>query len=288
MGVLQAHALTLNQVKNYNSLSTLKYISVAEYWYDKDRETIDAFSHKHEEYEFIIPMETIPLLIYDKANYIGEVGYIYPVNPMTEHGIAFPLNKSGCIDITVSKEYVDDLKAKLGFDSKYFFTRFIMPSTFLDVLREFQREVDKVQYNSFKAESLAKLLVSTLIIEGLTLGVDNRRPEKKYKKNIKQMILYMYNNFNNQELDIADLAKMSGYSLTYFTKAFKAYMNDTPIMHLNKLRISEARSLMNKGVYNFYNIYHEVGYKNLSSFTEAFKRITGMTPSKYRTTYVSR
>ena len=286
MGVLQAHGININQIKNYNSISTIKDFSIAEYFYEDGKETIDAFSHSHLEYEFIIPTETIALLVYDKANYIGEVGYIYPVNPNVTHGIVFPLDKSAVIDITVSQDYVDDLKTRLGFQDKYFYTRFMMPPTILEVIRDFQQELSKPQYNVFKAENLAKLITSTLICTGLSLEVDNRRPEKKYRKNIKNMILYMYNHYMDPNLDISYLAQISDYSLAYFTKAFKAYMNDTPIVHLNKLRISEAKALLLRGETSFTEIYQQVGYRNLSSFTEAFKRITGFTPSEFKQKYI--
>ena len=286
MGVLQAHGINMNQIKNYNSISTIKSFSVAEYFYEDGKETIDAFSHSHLEYEFIIPIETVPLLVYEKANYIGEVGYIYPVNPMVIHGIAFPLDHSHVLDITVDKDYLDDLKEKLGYKDKYFYTRFMMPQSILDVIRDFQNELSKSQYNVFKVENLAKLITSSFIFLGLSLDIDNRRPEKKYRKNIKSIILYMYNHYKEANLDIQSLAEMSNYSLAYFTKAFKAYMNDTPIVHLNKLRISEAKAMLLRGESSFTNIYKEVGYKNLSSFTEAFKRITGYTPSEYKQKFI--
>lgn len=285
MGVLQAHGLNISQIKNYNLISTTSDFSVAEYYYEEGRETIEPFSHNHLEYEFVIPTSTIALLIYDKANYIGEVGYIYPVNPMVEHGIVFPLDKSSLISITISKDYFDGLKKKLGYEDQYFYTRFIMPPNFLDGIRDFQREMQKPQFNSFKVESLVRI-VSTVLIEcGLASGADNRRPEKKYRRNIKNMIQYMYENYMNPELDIAVLAEKSGYSLAYFTKAFKAYMHDTPIIHLNKLRISEAKAIILKNNIAFSDIYKKVGYKNLSSFTEAFKRVTGMTPTEYKAKY---
>lgn len=287
MGVLQAHGASVNQIKNFNLICTTKNFSIAEYYYEPGRETIEPFTHSHPEYEFIIPIETIALMVYDKANYIGEVGYIYPVNPNINHGIAFPLDKSHVIDITIDKDYLDDLKEKLGYKDKYFYAYFNMPPTILEVIRDFQKEISKPQYNVFKAESLAKLIASTLICTGLSLDLDTRRPEKKYRKNIKNMILYMYNHYMDPNLDISNLAEMSEYSLAYFTKAFKAYMNDTPIVHLNKLRISEAKALLLRGQTSFTEIYKRVGYRNLSSFTEAFKRITGYTPSDFRTKYFS-
>ena len=57
-------------------------------------------------------------------------------------------------------------------------------------------------------------------------------------------------------------------------------------MHLNKRRISEAKILLNDKYVELKDIAQKVGYKNLSTFTEAFKRIMGMVPSEYRNKYL--
>ena len=284
MGVIQAHA-GINQIKNFNTVSTTQDFSVAEYYYEEGKNSVEPFSHNHLEYEFVIPLKTVSLLIYDKANYIGEVGYIYPINPNVEHGLVFPLDKSALISITISKEYVEAIKKKLNLEDKYFYTRFPIPPTFLDGIRDYQNEFSKAQYNTFKVENLIRIITTTLCTIGLNQTIDNRRPEKKYRKNIKNMIQYMYLHYMEPDLDIQKLAELSGYSLAYFTKAFKAYMHDTPIVHLNKLRISEAKAIILSNNQQFSSIYQKVGYKNLSSFTEAFKRVTGLTPTEYKSKY---
>ena len=69
-------------------------------------------------------------------------------------------------------------------------------------------------------------------------------------------------------------------------KAFKKYMHDTPIMHLNKRRISDAKALLKDKNLQLMDIATAVGYKNLSTFTEAFKRCMGLLPSEYRKKYI--
>lgn len=286
MSVIQAHGASIEQIKNYNSIATIKFLSIAEYIYEEGRETIAAFSHAHQEYEFLIPVKTIPLIVYDKASYIGEVGYIYPVNPMVTHGLGLSLEHSHCYSITVNTEFLEKQKKILGYDGEYFYTRYDVPFGFFDTVKEFQNEFNKAEPSVFKLESLGKLIVSILIDEGLSKKVDNRRPEKKYHKNIKSVILYMTEHSSDKDMNIESLAKMSGYSPTYFTKAFKGYMNDSPVVHLNKLRISEAKAMMISGEKSFTKIADATGYKNLSTFTEAFKRVTGKTPSEYYNKYI--
>ncbi len=92
MNIIDCHQSGINTIDNYTSHKTLDLFSIAYYIPEKGKNTIFPFIHSHTHYEFIIPIKTIPLLIYDKANYIGEVGYVYPVNPKVVHGIEFILN----------------------------------------------------------------------------------------------------------------------------------------------------------------------------------------------------
>ena len=281
MNIIDCHQGGINTIDNYTSHKTLDLFSIAYYIPEKGKNTIFPFSHSHTHYEFIIPIKTIPLLIYDKANYIGEVGYVYPVNPNVVHGIEFPLNDSSVIDIVIDMNYVDNIKEKLGFKNEYFYTRFNISKSFIDLCINYLYSQD-MQMN------VPTLITEMLIQKGLSDKTDRRRPEKKYAKNIKNIISYMYDNYNDKDLTIEKLAELSSYSPTYFTKAFKAYMNDSPIVHLNKIRISEAKAIMreNKDL-KLIDIAKSVGFINLSTFTESFKRVTGYTPKDYKNKFIN-
>ena len=283
MGVIEAHVGGVNTLSNYSNVKTIDNFSIAEYHYEENKPTINPFSHQHTEYEFILVLKTVPLLIYEKANYIGEVGYVYPVNPNVTHGIEFPLDDSEVIDITIDMNYFDQEKKNLGFDKRYFYTRFQVGTSFIELCNTFLNS----NINQFKEENLKKIIIDTLITEGLSDSSDRRRPEKKYQKNIKKILIYMYEHYKEKDLSIESLAKMSDYSITYFTKAFKAYMHDSPIVHLNKLRISEAKALLLENPnMNFKEISEKVGFTNLSTFTESFKRVTGFTPKDFKNKYI--
>ena len=283
MGVVEAHVGGINSVSNYSLVKTIGDFSIAYYHYEDNKPTIMPFSHQHLEYEFILPLKTVPLLIYEKANYIGEVGYVYPVNPNVNHGIEFPLDDSEILDITIDMNYFDEFKKELSFDKHYFYTRFQVSTSFIDLCHNFLSGNN----NQFKEENIKKLIIDTLILEGLSDPSDRRRPEKKYAKNIKKILVYMYENYSNPNLTIEELARQSDYSITYFTKAFKAYMHDSPIVHLNKLRISEAKSLLiSNPNLNFKEIALKVGFSNLSTFTESFKRVTGFTPKDFKNKFI--
>ncbi|MBP5575101.1 MAG: helix-turn-helix transcriptional regulator [Bacilli bacterium] len=284
MSVVSAHAKSINELQKYDFIYSLSYFSIAENEVENKTLVLQAFKHNHDEYEFIIPLTTIPLLYYSKANYIGEVGFIYPVNPYVDHGLEVDLH-SRVISITISQEYVEKIKEQLGYKGHYFYTRFMYKSAFLDLIKAYEEEY-RNNPNSKKLDKIAFSITTNLIKLGLESGEDNRRPEKKYAKHMKQILLYIEDNYKDPDFNVAKIAEYSGYSFAYFTKAFKKYMHDTPIMHLNKRRISDAKSLLKNKDLQLSDIAKMVGYKNLSTFTEAFKRSMGLLPSEYRNKYI--
>jgi len=266
-----AHGLNEKEINKYALIYTTDKISVAKYK-SNENDKMSSFTHNHEAYEFLIPLTTIPLLRYDNALYIGEVGYCYPVNPYVNHGLEFELN-SDVISIVINKEYLDNLKKELNHEKDYFYTRFLVPQELAkDLSLLVNEQNDKIIYE----------ITKILIIRGLEKNIDNRKPDNQYFYNMHKCILYMMDNYSNPDLSIKDIAKISDYSITYFTKAFKKYIGDTPINHLNKIRLSKAKMLMQDESLDIKDIALQSGYKNNSSFTEAFKRLIGKNPKDYR------
>ncbi|MCQ2798568.1 MAG: AraC family transcriptional regulator [Bacilli bacterium] len=283
MNIEKNHALNEADLSQYDTVCPLESFSIAEIK-EESIHVIPPFHHSHEAYEFILPELTIPALHYDKANYIGEVGYIYPVNPFTDHGIFITDDRCAVISIVVDREYFDKKKAAHGYANRYFYTRFIASKTIKDLIAKYQNYYlegtpkEKLTY-------ISDFIIRELIIEGLSSEEDNRRKKTQHSPRIKQSLVYMFEHSSDPELTIEAVAKESGYSTAYFTKAFKAFMDDTPINHLNKIRLSEAKHLFEDKSLSLSEIAHRVGFKNTSTFTEAFRRIIGMNPKDYRKTY---
>ena len=286
MNIRFAHASTEEEIKKFDFIESIGYFSIAEHFGKDPNNGLNPFEHSHDEYEFVFPLTTVPLFKYDKANYIGEVGYCYPINPHVRHGLEFNLGESHLITIAVDKLILDSMKEKMGYPNQYFYTHFIPDKETIVLIRKFQ-EASHLDYrNDVILDALAKQIIYKLIKCGLASGEDNRRPEKVYAKNIKKVLIFMYEHFRDPNLTISQLAEMSGYSDSYFSRSFKAYMGgDSPIVHLNKLRLSEAKALFNNKELTIERIAHSVGYRNVSTFTEAFKTIVGFKPKHYRTKF---
>ena len=81
------------------------------------------------------------------------------------------------------------------------------------------------------------------------------------------------------DLTIEQFAHYAGRSLSTFKKDFAQTFDLTPSRWLVKRRLEEAKCLIEKEGKKPSDVYQEVGFKNLSHFSTAFKREFGISPS---------
>ncbi len=81
------------------------------------------------------------------------------------------------------------------------------------------------------------------------------------------------------DLSVEELAHYTGRSLSTFKKEFAQVFQATPSRWVVKRRLQAARELMERTGASASDVYLQVGFKNLSHFSTAFKREFGMAPS---------
>lgn len=89
---------------------------------------------------------------------------------------------------------------------------------------------------------------------------------------------FMEENFTC-DLSIEEIAHYTGRSLATFKRDFKKISDLTPEKWLIKKRLERAYELMNAGGKKVVDVYAEVGFRNPSHFSTAFKREYGMSPT---------
>ena len=75
---------------------------------------------------------------------------------------------------------------------------------------------------------------------------------------------------------------LSNFSHVYLLKQFKAYMDETLIGYLTKIRMEYAASLLVTTDFKLIDISSRIGYDSLSHFLRLFKKYYGMSPTEYR------
>jgi AraC family transcriptional regulator len=80
-------------------------------------------------------------------------------------------------------------------------------------------------------------------------------------------------------LSLAQLAQLSPY---HFSRAFKQSFGMPPHQYLTSRRIERAKTLLAERTLSVTEIGFDVGFSETSSFTAAFRKYTGETPTNYR------
>lgn len=83
-----------------------------------------------------------------------------------------------------------------------------------------------------------------------------------------------------KRLSIRQLAEALGYSEGYFYAIFKQSTGITPHKYVEALRVRKATELLAQGELSIKQIAYAVGFASPSSFSAAFRRMTGVSPSR--------
>lgn len=148
----------------------------------------------------------------------------------------------------------------------------------------FKPLIDKVSELPHRIASLhtpedAYDLLDTLFCEWCELIQRNQIP--KTQKLMSDIKAYIDSHYADPALSLQELAQHFALSDAYLSRAFKECMDVNIMSYVEQVRINCALPLIKEG-HTFDAIAHEVGFDNTYRFRNAFKRVTGVLPSQYR------
>jgi AraC family transcriptional regulator len=85
-----------------------------------------------------------------------------------------------------------------------------------------------------------------------------------------------------EEISLATLAELVDLSLYHFAHAFTQTFGVAPHRYHMARRMDRAKSLLQKPDLAVTKIGIQIGFRETSSFTRAFRKFTGLTPTEYR------
>ena len=83
---------------------------------------------------------------------------------------------------------------------------------------------------------------------------------------------------------VNDLCRALGYSKSYLSKLFHEQTGETIADYAVRQKIKRAKKLIRDGNYNFTQISDLLSFNNPQYFSRVFKRITGMSPTEFKST----
>jgi AraC family transcriptional regulator len=98
---------------------------------------------------------------------------------------------------------------------------------------------------------------------------------------LRRILDYIAANIEN-DITLADLAGIAGYSPFHFTRQFTLAMGVPPHRYVGRLRLDKAMAQLAAGKLSLAEVALNAHFSSQASFTRAFHRATGMTPKEYR------
>jgi AraC-like DNA-binding protein len=108
--------------------------------------------------------------------------------------------------------------------------------------------------------------------------------ESKYSKPIKRALEYIDTNIN-QEIKTDELIRVSGWSKFHFIREFAKEVGKTPYQYIFDEKMKLASSKLKNTYQTVKEIAFDLGYTSNSSFTNAFVKYSGISPSSFRKKY---
>lgn len=89
-------------------------------------------------------------------------------------------------------------------------------------------------------------------------------------------------------LRVADVAEYFGYNVKYLSTCFRKWAKMPLKQFILQRKMEHAKAELSETNHSIAQIGYNLGYSDPHNFTNAFKKVTGLTPSDYRESYSQR
>lgn len=284
---------TLNgifETVNYKQNTSIKL-------YDNDQYE-DYPPHWHTTMELIMPTDNIYTVECNNQTFTLREGDIILICPGCVHTLFAPPTGHRIIfqpDATALR-FIKDIETLLNAIAPLIV---ITPESFPSIhgkIRELLIEI-KNEYLS-SSSSFSEAIIYSRLLEIIALIGRNytRKSEtqavhvmikqEEYMKKYIEICNYI-DEHCSEDLNLDDIAKMSGFSKFYFSRMFRQFTNVSFYKYVNMKRIAKASELLTEPQNSITDVAINCGFSSLSSFIRMFKIIKGCTPTEFRNMYWS-
>lgn len=212
----------------------------------------------------------------------------------------FLVMKSGNCLMTEKLSEVSNYRSVLLFFSNEMLSKFIRKIELEKIESKGYQSVFAFEYDEF----LKRFVESLVDLSKLSKNLQNKILEVKLEEimlylvekhgsdflyslsvnadNNTQKFIQVIENSHLNKLTLKELAFLCNMSVSTFKREFEKHYSESPIKWFQNKRLEFAHFLLQQKQKNPSEVYFEVGYENLSSFTQAYKSKYGVTPKHHQ------
>ncbi len=137
----------------------------------------------------------------------------------------------------------------------------------------------------YKENSLNHYLCSAVLAELSAQCRHDANKEKQLKEQLYSDILDYISWHAQDQLKVAEIAAYFGYNEKYLTTFFKKYAGITLKQYILQSKMDLAKSALSETTQPVSQIAYGLSFTDAHNFSNAFRKITGLSPSEYRASY---
>jgi signal transduction histidine kinase/AraC-like DNA-binding protein len=118
--------------------------------------------------------------------------------------------------------------------------------------------------------------IETALAHSSTLGTEAQRV-------VRKAMAYIHEHFM-ESISLEDAAQHVSMSKEYLARCFRQEMGITLVTYLNRYRVNQAKTLLEKADCNLTEIALETGFSSSGYFSRVFRQEVGMSPTEYQRT----
>lgn len=135
--------------------------------------------------------------------------------------------------------------------------------------------------------------IAVFISKAFQIDIDRRsqspfvifQGQKEHEdEHIKKAQIYIESNYQ-EKITVDELASMLALSRRNLERRFKKATSNSIIEYMQRVRMEAAKISLESMQENVSEVMYKVGYTDTKAFRTTFKRITGLSPIKYRNKY---
>lgn len=194
------------------------------------------------------------------------------------------------LDFDLSLEHFsriyDRLTLELNLDTKQLKAELIILFNHLEqFLKQQNYHVTTFEFPDIDEIDLIKKVSEQQMIK--LIQIMSKEKETRINHFVELAKAYIYENYR-EDISLVQIANHVNLNSFYFSKMFKKKTGETFSDFVMKVRIEQAKKLMQDDRLNLKEISYEVGYKDPNYFSRVFKKYANESPKQYRNKLINR
>ncbi len=131
------------------------------------------------------------------------------------------------------------------------------------------------------AHSKIQPLLIAQMIQVLTASLAEQSAHDRQALRLRQVFEQVEQELG-RDWSVEDMAKLAHFSSPHFHRLCKQYYQRSPLQHVIKLRMAQAKRLLSGTDWPIQDIAELVGYSELTNFSTRFRKLNGLSPTEFR------